>query len=857
MTQKDLLDALRNERRQPVDLNLGQVPVSPTIGRMGNYNVVVPGYSRRNAASELSTALSQLPQIAGQFRNIQEQAGVEEANSLTTEEVIKRVNAGDMEAKGFLAQFGKDKAFAEQLYQRTYESVIKPAFIKTAGEIDNMTAEEIAKIGNEEQFREYAKNKLVASISEDNPDLLKNIKSNPYQASMHNKAMDGAVPSFVEEANAKAVARKLEFTETQAKQTLSNNLFSRADVTLEEYEWNDNKSFTQNTALGLQHGVKQRKDLIDYYQDSINTLSAEASLDGVDDIEQEKIIQDFFRSKITLLVDQEEIDHANVLKDAIDTGDLTVNGRAFKHTKEGTDTLRIVESSLQSYQDKIDRENERDDVNKVKINEFLFNNVDDRLADLYALPDPTPEQYDTTIEDFKNQRASLDTLTGFSGTEKRTLSKGIYDAISELELKKEGLSDRTAFWENKSEVQDLKNEFGFLGSTHLDTYAIADLDIMSGRAKELGLEDMFNSLAPQVRNPVTFKMEYKPNPVVAQVASVANEMALVETLQPILEVMQTKRGMETLALKANPAFSNEDKLAYRQHILEKFQENYNTAFANHLKKVAEDNNYIPGETPIDAPKPSGRKTEKQIQQEVEKIAPLKDGKIVYEFKREALSEGDYQLTGRTLDRRRVNTDSAWRMVTDSDAVKAFRDNNTIVERTNFNTIYQRTKFTYEARISRAKALHNKPKDKYESAKAWEVQQSEVFGLPLPILLDKNGLDGISYEPDIPFYKSPTFFGTLFFDKPDKVYESIDYDLNKSLTGPSAPSKRLFNLPALQDVLIRQDYTNLLLIAKKFGHAPQNATKNHPKIKSFLKQQLKVAERYGWYDVEDNPTQEQK
>ena len=46
MNQKDLIAALRNEQRQPVDLNLGQVPVSPTIGRMGNYTVVVPGYSR-------------------------------------------------------------------------------------------------------------------------------------------------------------------------------------------------------------------------------------------------------------------------------------------------------------------------------------------------------------------------------------------------------------------------------------------------------------------------------------------------------------------------------------------------------------------------------------------------------------------------------------------------------------------------------------------------------------------------------------------------------------------------------------------------------------------------------------------
>ena len=88
MKNQDLINALRNEGRQPVDLNLGQVPVSPTIGRMGNYNVVVPGYSNRNAATELSSALAQMPQLLGQARNIQETAGKQAADELTTEQVI-------------------------------------------------------------------------------------------------------------------------------------------------------------------------------------------------------------------------------------------------------------------------------------------------------------------------------------------------------------------------------------------------------------------------------------------------------------------------------------------------------------------------------------------------------------------------------------------------------------------------------------------------------------------------------------------------------------------------------------------------------------------------------------------------
>ena len=89
MTQKELLDAFKQDRREQVDIRIGQIPLSPTIGRMGNYNVVQRGVSKTNSATQLASLLAQAPQIAAQVKNIQEKAGTEAANALTEDEIIK------------------------------------------------------------------------------------------------------------------------------------------------------------------------------------------------------------------------------------------------------------------------------------------------------------------------------------------------------------------------------------------------------------------------------------------------------------------------------------------------------------------------------------------------------------------------------------------------------------------------------------------------------------------------------------------------------------------------------------------------------------------------------------------------
>ena len=212
MTQEELFKALRGERRTQVDLSLGQVPISPTIQSGGRYTVVVPGFSRQNSATRLSAVLAQVPQVAGQFKNIQEQAGIREANELTPDEVIRRVESGDTEAQGILASYGKEKTFQEQLYARYFSSSLQPAFTRVEAELRNLTPRQLSEIGD---VRSYAQQKIVEAIDPEVFDTIKN-PNNRFMAVRHNLAMEALVPKMVEAIAGNAEAKKLAHARDEA-----------------------------------------------------------------------------------------------------------------------------------------------------------------------------------------------------------------------------------------------------------------------------------------------------------------------------------------------------------------------------------------------------------------------------------------------------------------------------------------------------------------------------------------------------------------------------------------------------------------------------------------------------------------
>jgi hypothetical protein len=74
MTNEELKEALSQQRREQVDANIGQVSLRPTAQPGGQYAVQVRSTPKENAYTELSKALNQFPQIAGQYANIQKAA---------------------------------------------------------------------------------------------------------------------------------------------------------------------------------------------------------------------------------------------------------------------------------------------------------------------------------------------------------------------------------------------------------------------------------------------------------------------------------------------------------------------------------------------------------------------------------------------------------------------------------------------------------------------------------------------------------------------------------------------------------------------------------------------------------------
>ena len=195
MNKQDLIAALKGGGRTQVDPNIGQVQLNPTLGRYGNYNVVTQPTSKNNSAKQLARALMAAPQVVGQFKNIQEAAGIREANELTTEELETRFDKGDLEAKGILHKLYKDQKLQETVYTRLFNSDVTPNIRKAKAAIKNRNVEELAGMSDEE-YRASVQKELTDTLG---PEFLAMVKSKPHIARIHNRAMERVIPNTVEE----------------------------------------------------------------------------------------------------------------------------------------------------------------------------------------------------------------------------------------------------------------------------------------------------------------------------------------------------------------------------------------------------------------------------------------------------------------------------------------------------------------------------------------------------------------------------------------------------------------------------------------------------------------------------------
>lgn len=234
MTQKELLDAFKQDRREQVDIRIGQIPLSPTIGRMGNYNVVQRGVSKTNSATQLASLLAQAPQIAAQFKNIQEKAGTEAANALTEDEIIKRVEEGDFEANGFLKDWGKQRAFSRQIYNQYFDLEMKPKLDALDAKFADLSPRELDQMLSvdgkvsamtDDDLQDYLESAYRDAVDVENQGL----KLDDHQKVLHNAFLK-RIPILSSKTLSAVRAKQKQFIDDSIKRNTSDEFSQSIDL---------------------------------------------------------------------------------------------------------------------------------------------------------------------------------------------------------------------------------------------------------------------------------------------------------------------------------------------------------------------------------------------------------------------------------------------------------------------------------------------------------------------------------------------------------------------------------------------------------------------------------------------------
>jgi len=363
MTQQDALlsSLLKSEQRRPVDVNLGQVPITPTIGRMGNYSVVTRETPRDNSALELSRALSQLPQLLGQAKNISVAAGLKQAQEMDLEEIEKRWNKGDTEAEGFMTWLGGNKAFQEAAYQRLFDASIKPRLQKVSSEIDGMTNGELLQFDSDESIKEYAQSRLVGSIA---PGVLDTVRTNSWLAIRHNRAMEAIIPEYVQKAAASIDARKRDFQEKEALAAVETNFFTQSEKPIQtEYivpefaNPNDPRVQIERELFDQEAANKRWVDNLQY---SLDFATENGFAGRLDKFQIEAQLIPALTAKYRMLVEDGNHSEADLFLEAMESGSLNINGRPINKSSAGMRLIQnaeaLLENALEAGADKIDTE---------------------------------------------------------------------------------------------------------------------------------------------------------------------------------------------------------------------------------------------------------------------------------------------------------------------------------------------------------------------------------------------------------------------------------------------------------------------------------------------------------------------
>ena len=569
MTQQEALSALfNNAARRPVDVNLGQVPLTPTIGRMGNYNVVVRDTPRDNRASEFARALSELPQLLGQARNISAASGARQAEEISIEDLETKVKNGDVEAEGVLTWLGADKEYQEATYKRLADANITPTLTNISSEFDRMSHAELLKFNSPDDIKAHVQGRLVGSLD---PGIMETIKGKPWMEIRHNRFMESIVPQYVEKVNASIEGRKHEFKIKEALAALETNFLAQARINLE-----DIPTEQIDSVLAVSQAAKFDPSQIwlDNFQYALDFARSQGEAAGLDRFQIEDTLIPALTAKYNMLVEDENHSEADLLLEAMESGSLKINGRPINRSSAGMRLIQNAEARLERSLEADEGEFDQKKVDSYKLKEIT------RYNDARALSDFQTEDYE---DYYRQQRADLDNPElGFSVREQLELSEFYDKEIARLrgsERIYENFSDPA----KDKKKEEFKQTYETIKAVSLrPTISVESAREASGLDPSVFDSNFLQPIIDKSTGQLTGMLEFRED-----VKPLLNNAALQAESSTVETYIDRPRGDLFLGSDSVNAGNNPDQTDFRGEVSETAQGFLNEALGKYLRDEVE------------------------------------------------------------------------------------------------------------------------------------------------------------------------------------------------------------------------------------------------------------------------------
>lgn len=793
MTQQEALSALfNNAARRPVDVNLGQVPLTPTIGRMGNYNVVVRDTPRDNSALELSRALSQLPQLLGQARNISAASGARQAEEITLEELETKVKNGDADAKGTMTWLGADKAYQELAYKRLADANITPTLTNISSEIDRMSHAELLKFNSPDDIKAHVQGRLVGSLD---PGIMETIKGKPWMEIRHNRYMEAIVPEYVEKVNASIEGRKHEFKIKEAIAALETNFLAQAGINLEDIP---TEQIDSVLAVSQEAKFDPSQMWLDNFQYALDFARSQGEASGLDRFQIEDTLIPALTAKYNMLVEDEHHSEADLLLEAMESGSLKINGRPINKSSAGMRLIQNAEARLER-----SLEADEGEFDQKKVDSYMLKEIT-RYNDARALSDFQTEDYE---EYYRQQRADLDNAElGLSVREQLELSKFYDKEIARLRGS-ERIYENFSNPAKDKKKEEFKQTYETISAVSLrPTISVESAREASGLDPSVFDSNFLQPIIDKSTGLPTDILEFRED-----VKPLLNNAALQAESSTVETYIDRPRGDLFLGSDSVNAGNNPDQMDFRGEVSETAQGFLNESLGKYLRDEVERRQAQ--NPPVSDEEKRKQKAEDELEalEEAQYYESARDGSIIIDDEGKltpdvstgSINRGSVYASGAGFDTRPRASVTKY----DINKVNRTLANEYGREAVKGNPVNQRIKLIN----SLVREASNKGRRNFIGKRMASVYKTDAFdqevtnelevvrnsGLPLDVLIKDGG--NVSGT-----YRTGGFLG-LFTDENKYV---IPYNYFDTFNKPEETKKRIFNMGAVTKYIKTGDSSDL-------------------------------------------------